>query len=100
MNGFREGYDVAYIEDTEHGITYTACMRPQSGGWFGWIAEEKHVTHVADTKEDLVADIESILFATLEAEGEAFDKVLEEDAKSGKLARFLEELSDDKDVSC
>ena len=80
-----DGYDARYIKDEEFGNTYTVCMRPVDGKWLGWVAEEQHVKHTADTKDKLVEEITKILFDTLDAEGAAFDKQIEEDAKSGRL---------------
>lgn len=85
-----EGYHAYYIKDEEFGNTYTACMCPKGSEWIGWIAEEPHVKHVADTKAQLVEEITTILFDTLDAEGEAFDKDIEADAKSGRLMAAIQ----------
>ena len=79
-------YAVEYFKDEEFGNTYTICMRNREDGrWFGWVDQEKKVTHIADTPETLVVEIKAMLIASLDADADAFDKQIEEDAKSGKL---------------
>ena len=78
------------IEDAEYGDIYTACIQRNGTGWLGWIQEYPKVKCEGDTKAVLLETLETMLYETLEADWEAWDKQFEEDVKAGKLDGFAE----------
>ena len=84
------------IYDAEYETTYTAHIQKNGDGWVGWIQEHPKVKCEESTQAVLLKTLEKTLYETLEADWEAWDKQLEEDAKTGKLdkldASVLEDL--------
>ncbi len=76
------------IYDAEYETTYTAHIQKNGDGWTGWIQEHPKVRCEEHTKETLLETLETTLYETLEADWEAWDKQLEEDAKTGKLDKL------------
>ena len=76
------------IYDSEYETTYTAHMKKNGDGWMGWIKEHPKVRCEEQTKKTLLETLESTLYETLEADWEAWDRQLEDDAKTGKLDKL------------
>jgi hypothetical protein len=83
------------IYDSEYETTYTAQIQENGSGWIGWIQEHPKVKCEDRTQEALLETLENTLYETLEADWEAWDKQLEEDAKTGKLDRLDEDVLED-----
>ena len=83
------------IYDAEYETTYTAHIQKNGDGWMGWIQEHPKVRCEEHTKETLLEILEHTLYETLEADWEAWDKQLEEDAKTGKLDKLDESVLED-----
>ena len=83
------------IWDSEYETTYTAHIQKNGNGWIGWIQEYPKVKCKESTQETLLKTLESTLYETLEANWEAWDKQLEEDAKNGKLDQLAEKAIED-----
>ena len=83
------------IYDSEYETTYTAQIQENGRGWIGWIQEHPKVKCEDRTQEALLETLENTLYETLEADWEAWDKQLEEDAKTGKLDRLDEDVLED-----
>ena len=88
------------IYDAEYETTYTAQIQKNGSNWIGWIQEHPQVKCEEGTQEALLKTLENTLYETLEADWEAWDKQLEEDAKTGKLDKLdgsvLEDLRADR----
>ncbi len=84
------------IYDVEYETTYTAHIQKNGSGWIGWIQEHPKVKCEDRTQEALLETLEKTLYETLEADWEAWDKQIEEDARTGRLDKLdghvLEEL--------
>ena len=76
------------IYDAEYETTYTAHIQKNGDGWVGWIQEHPKVKCEESTQAVLLKTLEKTLYETLEADWEAWDKQLEEDAKTGKLDKL------------
>ena len=76
------------IYDAEYETTYTAQIQRNGSGWIGWIQEHPKVKCEDRTQKALLKTLEKTLYETLEADWEAWDKQLEEDAKTGKLDKL------------
>ena len=76
------------IYDAEYETTYTAHIEKNGDGWIGWIQEHPKVKCEESTQAVLLKTLEKTLYETLEADWEAWDKQLEEDAKTGKLDKL------------
>ncbi len=76
------------IYDSEYETTYTAQIQKNGDGWIGWIQEHPKVKCEDSTQEALLETLENTLYETLEADWEAWDRQLEEDAKTGKLDKL------------
>ena len=76
------------IYDAEYETTYTAHIQKNGDGWIGWIQEHPKVQCEESTQAVLLKTLEKTLYETLEADWEAWDKQLEEDAKTGKLDKL------------
>ena len=83
------------IWDSEYETTYTAHIQKNGNGWIGWIQEYPKVKCKGSTQETLLKTLESTLYETLEANWEAWDKQLEEDARNGKLDQLAEKAIED-----
>ena len=83
------------IYDAEYETTYTAHIQKNGSGWIGWIQEHPKVKCEDATQDTLLENLEKTLYETLEADWEAWDKQLEEDAKTGKLDKFAEGAIED-----
>ena len=83
------------IYDSEYETTYTARIQKNGTGWMGWIQEHPKVKCEDSTQEALLETLEKTLYETLEADWEAWDKQLEEDAKTGKLDKLAEKALED-----
>lgn len=87
---------MAHIEnvvicDKEDETSYTACLLQNNDGWHGWIKEHPKVRCESKTKATLLEDLERQLYKTLEADWDAWDKQLEQDAKDGKLDSLFDD---------
>ena len=84
------------IYDAEYETTYIAQIQRNGSGWIGWIQEHPKVKCEDRTQEALLETLEKTLYETLEADWEAWDKEIEEDARNGRLDKLdghvLEEL--------
>ena len=78
------------IQDPIYEETYTAHIQKNGAAWMGWIPEVPKVKCEGNTQEELLKILEKTLHETLEAEEEAWDEQIEEDAKAGKLDHFAE----------
>ena len=78
------------IQDPIYEETYTAHIQKNGAAWVGWIPEIPKVKCEENTPEELLKTLEKTLHEALEAEEEAWDKQIEEDAKAGRLDRFAE----------
>ena len=76
------------IYDSEYETTYTAHIQKNGDGWVGWIQEHPKVKCEDSTQEALLKTLEDTLYETLEADWEAWDRQIEEDAKTGKLDKL------------
>ena len=83
------------IYDAEYETTYTAQIQKNGDGWIGWIQEHPKVKCEESTQAVLLKTLEKTLYKTLEADWEAWDKQLEEDAKTGKLDKLDESVLED-----
>ena len=83
------------IYDSEYETTYTAHIQKNGDGWMGWIQEHPKVRCEEHTKETLLETLENVLYETLEADWEAWDKQIEEDIKAGKLDQLRKETLED-----
>ena len=83
------------IYDSEYETTYTAHIEKNGDGWIGWIQEHPKVKCEDKTQEALLEALESTLYETLEADWEAWDRQLEEDAKTGKLDKLEGNILED-----
>ena len=78
------------IQHPEDGDTYTAHIEKNGVTWIGWIQEHPKVRCKENTKAALLKTLKHTLYESLEADWEAWDKQLEEDAKAGRLERLSE----------
>ena len=76
------------FQDPDYGDIYTAHIQKNGDGWIGWIHEYPKVKCEGSTQKALLETLENTLYETLEADWEAWDKQLEEDAKTGKLDKL------------
>ncbi len=83
------------IYDAEYETTYTAKIQKNGDRWIGWIQEHPKVKCEEGTQEALLKTLEKTLYETLEADWEAWDKQIEEDAKTGKLDKLNEKALED-----
>ncbi len=83
------------IYDSEYEATYTAHIRKNGDGWVGWIQEHPKVKQEDRTQEALLKTLENTLYETLEADWEAWDKQLGENAKTGKLDKLDRDVLED-----
>ena len=90
-----EKIQTAKIYDAEYETTYTAHIQRNGSGWMGWIQEHPKVKCEAKTQEALLETLENTLYETLEADWEAWDRQLEEDAKTGKLDKLEGNILED-----
>ena len=85
-----EKIQVVEIQDPIYEEIYTAHIQKNGAAWIGWIPEVPEVKCEEHTREVLLKTLVHELHEALEAEEEAWDKQIEEDAKAGKLDRFGE----------
>lgn len=83
------------FQNPDYGDTYTAQLQKNGDGWIGWIQEYPKVRCEERTKPALLKTLENRLYATLEADWEAWDRQLEEDVKAGKLDQLAEGALED-----
>ncbi len=83
------------IYDSEYETTDTAHIQRNGSGWIGWIQEHPKVKCEEQTQKALLETLEDTLYKTLEADWEAWDKQLEENAKTGKLDKLAEKAMED-----
>ena len=83
------------FQNPDYGDTYTAQLQKNGDGWIGWVQEYPKVRCEERTKQALLKTLENRLYATLEADWEAWDRQLEEDVKAGKLDQLAEEALED-----
>ncbi len=83
------------IYDAEYETTYTAHIQKNGYGWIGWIQEHPKVKCEERTQAVLLKTLEKTLYETLEADWEAWDKQIEEDAKTGKLDKLDKKVLED-----
>ena len=76
------------IYDSEYETTYTAHIQKNGDGWIGWIQEHPKVKCEDKTQEALLETLENTLYETLDADWEAWDKQIEEDARTGRLDKL------------
>ena len=86
---------IVEIYDAEYETTYTAQIQKNGSSWIGWIQEHPKVKCEESTQAVLLKTLEKTLCETLEADWEAWDKQLEEDAKTGKLDKLDESVLED-----
>ena len=79
------------IYDSEYDTSYTAHIQKNGSGWMGWIQEHPKVRCEEETKEILLETLENMLYETLEADWETWDKQIEADIKAGRLDRLRDE---------
>ena len=83
------------IYDAEYETTYTAHIQKNGDGWMGWIQEHPKVKCEERTQAVLLKTLEKTLYETLEADWEAWDRQIEEDAKTGKLDKLEKKALED-----
>ena len=85
----------AAIYDAEDELTYTACIQRNGDGWRGWIREHPKVKGEGETKAALLETLKKTLYATLEADWEAWDKQIAADEAAGRLDWLIEKTRAD-----
>ena len=83
------------IYDAEYETTYTAHIQRNGSEWIGWIQEHPKVKCEESTQKALLETLETTLYETLEADWEAWDKQIEEDARTGRLDKLHEGILED-----